>query len=130
MHYANDREATRKAVRLRDRDQCMNCRASGKNITLDIHHIVPRGQGGSDRMRNLVMLCRQCHDAAHEKCMAPTVDFRSTGNMQEEEFTLYRAFFDGVPSARYDPETKTWRVPTADMELLVESLNDLSLETV
>lgn len=80
-------------------------------------------------MSNLVLLCRQCHDAAHEKCMAPTVDFMSTGDMEDEEFTLYRAFFDGVPSARYDPETKAWRVPTADMELLVESLDKLPLDS-
>jgi hypothetical protein len=62
--------------------------------------------------------------------MAPTVDFTSTGDMQNEEFALYRTFFDEVPSARYDPKAKSWRIPTADMELLMESIENISLEAV
>lgn len=79
-------EETKEAVHERDRGQCANCRASGSDVTLDVHHIVPRGQGGSNRMPNLTLLCRQCHDAAHEQATAPTVDFRSTGNMSTASF--------------------------------------------
>lgn len=125
MHYSKDWEATREAIRIRDRDKCQNCGASGDGVTLDIHHVVPRGQGGSDRMSNLVLLCRRCHDAAHEKQIAPTVDFRSSGSMRDGEFSLYRRFFEEVPSARYDPGEKVWRVPVADMEQLVESIEEL-----
>lgn len=76
-------------------------------------------------MSNLVLLCRQCHDAAHGERMAPTVDFKSTGEMHEGEFALYRRFFREVPSARYDPDAKAWRIPLADMEWLIESLDKL-----
>lgn len=75
-------------------------------------------------MSNLVLLCRHCHDAAHGKRMAPTVEFQSTGQMKKEEFELYRRFFDSVPQAKYDPEEKTWRIPKADMEWLVDSVSD------
>ena len=39
---------------------CTNC---GK-VAVDIHHINPRGMGGSqkDYIENLVALCRLCHD--------------------------------------------------------------------
>ena len=34
---------------------------------VDIHHLVPRGMGGSklrDNIENLIALCRECHDKA------------------------------------------------------------------
>lgn len=125
MHYTQDWKATREAIKIRDRNQCMNCGDSGEETSLDLHHIVPRGQGGSDRISNLILLCRQCHEAAHEERLAPTVDFRTGGQMQEEEFEIYRKFLQKIPSARYDSDHKKWRVPVADMELLVESLDGL-----
>jgi len=127
MHYASDWEETQRAVQLRDRDRCMNCRTEDTGTTLDIHHIVPRSHGGSDRMSNLILLCRQCHDAAHRQTVAPTVNFESSGDMRGDAFSLYRQFFDEVPSARYDPDQKVWQVPVADMELLLESFDELSL---
>lgn len=36
-------------------------------VAVDIHHIVPRGMGGSkhkDTIENLVALCRGCHNSA------------------------------------------------------------------
>lgn len=122
MYYSTDPQAVREAVKIRDDNRCVNCGKGPENAKLDVHHVVPRGQGGSDRISNLVLLCRRCHDAAHEKQYAPTVDFQSTGDMQKEEFELYRRFFDQVPQARYDPGNKAWRIPKADMEWLVESV--------
>ena len=41
---------------------CTNC---GQGA-VDIHHIIPRGMGGSEKdyIENLVALCRKCHDKA------------------------------------------------------------------
>ena len=33
----------------------------------DIHHIIPKSQGGKDDIGNLISLCRSCHDKAHAK---------------------------------------------------------------
>ncbi len=109
-------EETREAVHVRDRGQCANCRASGSDVTLDVHHIVPRGQGGSNRMPNLTLLCRQCHDAAHEQAMAPTVDFRSTGQMGTDCFGAFLEFFRELPTARFDSEERVWKIPKADFQ--------------
>jgi len=41
---------------------CTNC----GQVAQDIHHILPRGMGGSEKdyIENLVALCRKCHDKA------------------------------------------------------------------
>ena len=38
--------------------------------SVDIHHIDPKGMGGSktkDYVENLIALCRKCHDMAHNE---------------------------------------------------------------
>lgn len=41
------------------------CTSCGQ-VAVDIHHIAPRGMGGSEKdyIENLVALCRNCHDKA------------------------------------------------------------------
>jgi hypothetical protein len=116
-------DETREAIHERDRGQCVNCSASGPDVILDVHHIVPRGRGGSDRLSNLALLCRQCHDAAHGEGTAPTVQFSSTGNMNSASFKVFLRFFSELPTARFDSETKAWRVPKADFERVVQAVN-------
>ncbi len=43
---------------------CENCGAQ----CIDVHHLEPRGMGGSKKknnIENLMALCRSCHDKAH-----------------------------------------------------------------
>lgn len=54
---------TRTAVLNRDNYKCQIC---GKEHTrLEVHHIVFRSTGGSDRIDNLVTLCSDCHKKIH-----------------------------------------------------------------
>ena len=62
MVSANIPNSTRKAVYRRDGWQCALC---GCHDTLQIHHVVPRGEGGSDFPENLITLCSKCHAQAH-----------------------------------------------------------------
>lgn len=41
---------------------CEMCASEG----VDIHHIKYRSQGGTDDIENLICLCRNCHNLAHE----------------------------------------------------------------
>lgn len=43
----------------RDGGRCVRCKGRGQ---LGLHHVIPRDMGGSDEARNLVTLCRHCHD--------------------------------------------------------------------
>lgn len=54
---------TRAAVLDRDRFTCQRCeRRSGNGKLLTVHHIMPRSEGGSNDLFNLVTLCNECHD--------------------------------------------------------------------
>ena len=57
---------TRREVLSRDR-HC--CRRPGCHTTrfLEVHHKVPRAQGGTNSAENLITLCSGCHQLVHEK---------------------------------------------------------------
>ena len=62
MISANIPKTTRKAVYKRDGYRCALC-DSPKYI--QIHHVIPRSEGGSDFPENLITLCSVCHGQAH-----------------------------------------------------------------
>ena len=41
---------------------CENCGA----VAVDIHHKLPKGRSGGDEAYNLIALCRNCHNLAHD----------------------------------------------------------------
>ena len=49
-------------VKSRDGYTCQVCSSREK---LEVHHIIPRAEGGSDRPANLITLCEKCHDTHH-----------------------------------------------------------------
>lgn len=53
----------KQAVLARDEYKCQICQS--KNDKLQIHHIIHKSDGGSDRMDNLVSLCNNCHEKVH-----------------------------------------------------------------
>ena len=59
---ANIDNKTRKAVYARDGYRCALCDSTRY---LQIHHVVPRGEGGTNSIQNLITLCSVCHAQAH-----------------------------------------------------------------
>ncbi len=114
---------TREAVHERNRGHCANCGASDSDSNPDVHHVVPRGRGGFDRLSNLALRCRQCHDVVHGEGTAPTVEFNSTGETTTDSFDTFLAFFRELSPARVDPE-EDWRVPKADFERVTDEVGD------
>ncbi len=75
MISANISNATRKAVYRRDGYRCALCDSTRY---LQIHHAIPRGEGGSrTSMHNLITLCADCHALAHG------TDLRGLGALDE-----------------------------------------------
>ncbi|MGM9661793.1 MAG: HNH endonuclease [Oscillospiraceae bacterium] len=62
MMSANISKQTRLAVYRRDNFCCALCDSSRG---LQIHHVIPRSQGGTDFPHNLITLCWKCHAVAH-----------------------------------------------------------------
>ena len=44
---------------------CSCCGFHVQGVTLDVHHIVPKKEGGTDDMDNLCYICPNCHRIAH-----------------------------------------------------------------
>ena len=51
-------EATKEAVKKKAGFQCCRCR----NVGIQVHHILPQGEGGSNDIDNAAPLCPNCHD--------------------------------------------------------------------
>ena len=56
-------------VRYRDGYACTECGATGKDVKLEVHHIIHRADGGSDKPDNLITLCHECHWKHHNEGM-------------------------------------------------------------
>ena len=44
------------------RSVCQSCKKKHLKRDLDLHHIVPRADGGTNEPENLILLCMNCHD--------------------------------------------------------------------
>lgn len=81
MKIPND---VRRAIYKRDGYQCALC-SCGR--FLQVHHYIPRGQGGGNNHHNLITLCSTCHAQAHE-CL---VDEWMEPNFTEQAIVEYLA---------------------------------------
>lgn len=61
--YGEGWEELRRRTLRRDGHACRRCGADDR--TLQAHHVVPRSEGGPDRLENLITLCRPCHGVMH-----------------------------------------------------------------
>ena len=71
MLSANLTKETRKAIYRRDGYRCALCDSTR---FLQIHHVVPRGEGGTSSPMNLICLCSDCHALAHGTNLRDWVD--------------------------------------------------------
>lgn len=61
-------ENRKQYIRARDKCTCQLCgdkQAKNKKVELEVHHIRPKNQGGTDHETNLITLCKSCHDKVH-----------------------------------------------------------------
>jgi ATP adenylyltransferase len=61
--------------------RCALCGASVKDTPLDIDHIIPRNQGGTNDLSNLQALCFRCNRAKRDRDFQ---DFRSFGEEEQD----------------------------------------------
>ncbi len=66
------RRLSRQAKR-RDKSQCQICgdRPGDPYCELHVHHRVPRSEGGSDTLENLITLCDLCHAVVTKRWHGP-----------------------------------------------------------
>ena len=66
------------------------CEVCGDPIVkeLEVHHILPRAEGGSNELRNLVVLCERCHDK-HHAGQLEVGELRQTSEGLERSTTVF-----------------------------------------
>lgn len=97
MMSANISNATRKRIYRREGYMCALC---GSTKYLQIHHAIPRGEGGTSYDHNLICLCSDCHAMAHGINLRDWVDV--TQEDINQAITEYLADF-------YAPDWNPWR---------------------
>lgn len=58
--------------------ECIICNDRGN---LELHHVEPRSDGGSDSADNLVHICKDCHDIIHSK---PSSALNEDGGLKDK----------------------------------------------
>lgn len=80
MISANLTKNVRRAIYKRDGYRCALC-DSPKG--LQIHHVMPRSEGGSNDPMNLITLCWVCHAIAHGTRMPDCADWMTPVEIHE-----------------------------------------------
>lgn len=62
---ATEHDQVRLCVRRRDNYTCQHCGQT--EGSLHVHHVIPKAEGGTDDLDNLITLCVQCHRQAHKR---------------------------------------------------------------
>ena len=85
---------TREYVLYRDGHTCRVCGGKSKGKVLEVHHIIRRSDGGTDRPENLITLCSHCHDGVHKETVKPNFkkapQFKAETLMSIMRWELYR----------------------------------------
>jgi len=87
----------------RDNYTCRNCKAI--NIELQVHHKVPRTNGGTNRVDNLITLCLKCHAAHHAgniNCNGRLAgQLKDTGVLNTAMPFIYKLYAAFIPTYKY-----------------------------
>ena|SRR3990167_2199216 len=60
--HSHEWRVVRRMVIMRDHQRCQRCDKRFKIAELTAHHLIPRAEGGTNHISNLVTLCNPCHD--------------------------------------------------------------------
>lgn len=72
---------TRTKIMNRDSNTCLRCDSENED-ELEVHHILPINQGGTNDDSNLATLCSDCHQAAHNGSKTSGKTAYSKGSFQ------------------------------------------------
>ena len=75
--------STRHKVLVQAKYRCLACGISAEHKALEVDHILPRNQGGSDELHNLQALCYSCNSAKRD---LDDTDLRAVAESYRERF--------------------------------------------
>lgn len=106
----------REYVLWRDGHKCQHCHGRSKDSILEVHHLLQRKDGGSDRPDNLITLCSTCHNGYHQgqfTLKKPKAGFKGETFMGVMRWALVnrlKALYGDIVSVTYGYITKNTRI--------------------
>jgi len=76
--WSNDKVRAREGEVEIENPECVICK---ERKNLQLHHIEPKSEGGTDRAENLVHVCEDCHDIIHGR---PAGALAENGSLKEK----------------------------------------------
>ncbi len=69
----------------RDNFRCWCCGAAAPQTELQVDHIIPRAEGGTDSLNNLATLCQKCNRGKSDKYFGDYVQLIITGELSRQQ---------------------------------------------
>lgn len=85
-------------IMLRAKLPCSCCNFYVPDTMLDIHHIIPKKDGGTDDMNNLTYICPNCHRIAHTDVSKLPNSLISIEQQLKEKNLVWTDFYYGFKS--------------------------------
>jgi hypothetical protein len=122
-------ENVKNYVRGRDNYTCQVCKANGKDIKLEVHHIITRANHGSDTPDNMICLCDICHkkvQSGRVKCPKPNPKlYVASGVLNSVTKEIYKQISDVISTSKtYGYVTDAYR---KDLKLEKTHAGDASI---
>ncbi|NDJ15275.1 MAG: hypothetical protein EBY17_29525 [Acidobacteriia bacterium] len=105
------------------------CEVCGDPVVkeLEVHHILPRAEGGSNDLRNLVVLCENCHDK-HHAGQLEVGELRQTSEGLERSTTVFSVSAPAKKKAPKWTEEQMETIRTAIQKFSGRPLTRICLE--
>ena len=122
----------REYVLFRDNHICQACNGKSHDSILEVHHKIQRKDGGSDSPKNLITLCKTCHENYHKGILKYSLDqaqrdkgLKDAAHMNIMKWAIYNRLRGNNPDLSIDITygylTKSKRI---DLNLGKQHYND------
>lgn len=77
----------------RDNFRCQYCGKNGKDVSLEVDHIIPKAKGWTDDFDNLITCCRECNIWKRDEMLSVDVNIWKI-KAAEHQSKMFKWFFD------------------------------------
>lgn len=77
----------------RDNFRCQYCGKNGKDVSLEVDHIIPKSKGWKDDFDNLITCCRECNIGKWDEIVGTSINIWKL-KVAEHESKMIKWFFD------------------------------------
>ena len=119
----------REACLNRDKYLCQYCKK--KNMTLNVHHIISRANGGADTLDNLITLCERHHQDLHAGKLPEKFTKSLKGKRKSTlNFVTQMNTINSMLDKKYPDDIETWGYITKENRLKLSLKNTHYIDAI